>query len=435
MLREIPMFSIKYTLSINGVPAVDDGDYDELSAYTEEHLNGYISKFFDGSPAIHVETEVQLHKTGDPLVVDYHVGSHFRIPGEVPTLRFMFERIREAFEGEEAANYISLLSQMNPDQNALHATTSIELVNHEPDLASDNGQSGGSRPSPVSNKKSVMIPFLAGIGFLVLVIIGLMWVRKRRSSRAIEFDSADQLRLDEEDHSLTSAANEAEKGANGSSSFSTRPYGVDEETLRYLHTIREKYKEEDDSKSSKASTELEEVSLDDDCTEDAGTCLSLDDDYTEDAGTLEWSIDGCTVEATNTLTSAENSEETQALETLYASTRGQAPGRPPSQELEQIEESLSEHEDELSTDSVKSPGSEMDPISESQNSSNAGDSTRQIAEPEVEEEEETTNIATGTRIETEVPGAAAQESETNEDFDYLEDLNSSFDDEDLRSVA
>ena len=246
MERSIPVFTIRYTIKTPGTPAGDDGNYNELAIVTQEYLDEYFDAIFEASSAHHAFTTAKLRKTGDPLSVEFHVGSNFHIPGELPTISFMFERILEAFGGTGESTYLNELSEMS-GTNPFSETSGVEL------LTGNGLQSSG--PAKKAQNKSVMAPFLGGIGFLVLAIVGFFWLKQRRSQRGTGID---ELNLEEEDPSRN-------KGGIGNKSTAT-PYRTpvkapDETTLRYLYFVRERFHEESDIKSSKstnsANTSLE----------------------------------------------------------------------------------------------------------------------------------------------------------------------------------
>jgi hypothetical protein len=473
MEREIPLISIRYSVTSRSSPDVDDGNYNELAVVTAEYLDEHFTTLFEDSPAHHAFTTVRLHKTGEPLSVDIQVGSNFIIPGEVPTLPFMFEKIQQAFEGTQLLGYLEELSEMNSN-NPFSSTTSIELMTQLPDHISGNGPPSTKPRAPVAvaRKKSVMVPFLTGVGFLVLVIVGFLWVRKMRGDKDI--DSSHQASLDEEDQSRTMNANDEEKGFT-TAHYTTQVYGPDDETLRYLNSIRERYSKEDDAKSSR-STDLEDVSLDDDYSEEASIPDSIEDeDYMHTTETLSVSTDDRMLEQgpsqetdqieedlsdedephsskserpdteANDQETVDDSQQEQELETTEPAVgvAGQISERMDNKTLEEcpqentpetelntaLEEDISKNDIEVETDTTKN-GAEKERETEIEE---AG--CDDISNNDIEVETDTTKNNTEKERETEIEeaGNVTQKEDAKEEFNYLR-LDSSFD-EDLRSVT
>ena len=273
MVREIPLVHVRFSLPTRSTPEVEDGDYNELAVVTAAYLNEWFTNYFFTSPAHHAFTQVRLHKNLDPLTVSFQVGANFYIPGEVPTLPSMLERVQESFKEDEAVRFLSELGEMS-STNPFSYTVSFEVIRQLPDSATGNRPTSNNPSNPVSvEKKKVIFPLLAGVGFLILVTIGFLWVRKRR----VGVDDVRQLSLDQGDHSKDT--NDEESGF-PTADYKAQVHGPDDETLRYLNTIREKYKyaKEEDASQSKTSV-LEDISLgDDNVSEEASIAPSLIED-------------------------------------------------------------------------------------------------------------------------------------------------------------
>jgi len=258
--RYFPVFSLVFTFYNQDWKTTELGDYEELSVVTTEFLGGYFSDYFGGDePAQHYQTDASVQVLEDARKVDLHIRSSFIVPGDVPTVDLMMEVVENAFGGTSVRNYIAELKEMS-STNPYHHTKSVELVTHSPDGIAGNGSTSSRRSA--RKRKSVMIPFLVGLGFLVLVVLGLLWVRRRRDHQEV---IAGQIHIDGDGDSAFTGGERNDPIKPNTTTYSTRFYGTDNETLRYLNSIRSKYKYRDDenaSKQSGSSTELEEVSLD-----------------------------------------------------------------------------------------------------------------------------------------------------------------------------
>lgn len=231
MVREISPFKIAFSLSQPLYEEdLDDGDYAELSDNTQLHLTEYFRAYFEGEPADFYEATVRLQKTGDALVARFYVTTSFVIPGAVPTIANIYERMTDVFAGDEADSYVALLNGMGTG-NPFRKTNSIALINEVPIAISGNGQSG-SRPK-IAESKARLLPVIIGSSMLLFVIAGLFWVRQqiRRAQKELELDNGEG----QDEIPVTKPTNK--------------------ETQKYLETIKKQYRED------ASNTELEDVSL------------------------------------------------------------------------------------------------------------------------------------------------------------------------------
>lgn len=243
MDRSITPFKVAYALSGSlDEPDLDDGDYAELSDNTDLFLTQYFTEYFAEEPTEFREVEVLIQKTNDPLVVRYFVTASFAIPGNVPTMRNLFDRMDDAFSGEASRQFVSILNEMGSG-NPFRNTRSVALINDTPVSATGTGSSGGgSERSPVTSSLPKLISIILGAGVLALVVAGLVWVcRKVRGNNAEHVanagdDKRRELNVKKQPENLTSESR----------------------TIGYLQKIRNRYRDDGGSK-----TDLEEVSLDD----------------------------------------------------------------------------------------------------------------------------------------------------------------------------
>jgi hypothetical protein len=231
--REMPKFAIQYEVTSKrsaDIPVM--ADYNELSVVSEEFLDGAFTTVFEDIAVGHYGTAVYAVVNEDqPFTVDFRVTVEFVIPGEVPTIQFLIDRVREAFEQDVAIqNYIFDLNQMS-ETNPFSETVSISLVDNVEGGNINNGAvSGGPiKPPKVSDtstkpeKSSMLITLLAGIGSFVVVTVGVLWARNKG-----------YLRRD--DHLEKSAGDL-----------------IDEETEQYIDSVRKRYKDDDGFKDELTS--------------------------------------------------------------------------------------------------------------------------------------------------------------------------------------
>ncbi|KAG7358560.1 hypothetical protein IV203_015149 [Nitzschia inconspicua] len=248
--RDVPDFTISYVIPSSRKAEIPQAaDYNELSVVSEEFLDRMFGSVFEDLAVGHYGTAAYvMTNEGAPFLVSFRVTLDFTMPGEVPTVQFLINRVQEAFEGESSrATYLFDLNTMS-ETNPFSATTSFRLI-----AASGNsndgliGGPGTNKPPKVSTEDSgmmenrVMISLLAGIGILVLVLAGFLWAkghkkpkfaptRQSNSSSTLPFYNG-KLGIEDRDH-------ETER------SGSIEEYGADDETVQYLNSLRERYKDQ-----------------------------------------------------------------------------------------------------------------------------------------------------------------------------------------------
>lgn len=226
-----------------------EGDYNELSVVSEEFLDSIFRSVFEDLQVRHDVTRVFLKlDENEPFTVDFEVSLDFIIPSDIPTVGFLIDRIREAFERDaSSASYLFDLNEMS-ETNPFAAATSFNLVEHSAAPAagvnSEQGepQDGDSSASEDSTTKYVMIALIVVIGFLVLSALAFLWLRDHRSKS-----------LSEEDKNGI--------GAVSRRNSSRDEYNADEDTIRYLNTIRKRYRDEEEDQDKVARSAFEDVTL------------------------------------------------------------------------------------------------------------------------------------------------------------------------------
>jgi hypothetical protein len=451
MTRQIPVFSIQFTLpedagsptgSDNIIDEEDLPNYNELAIATTTHLDLYFSTLFGESPASYHASTARLHLTGDPLTVDLHVSATFDVPGQVPTLPFMFDRIRTAFEDPHIDSYYAVLHSMS-HTNPFQKTAAVTLINHIPNnVAGGHPNKPGSPDTEESSNNNVVIPFLAGLGCLALIIVGFVGFRKNQTSKEL-FDDDSAMLLEEGDGSVQTKARSADKAF--SDSTYSHPFGADDATIRYLESIRERYQEE----------ELEDVSLGGDSDEEdrpagdsdestvlmGGATASTSDYFVDRESKPEKGIaeDDSNIEQIGIETVlSDDSLETETPEMGVAEddlTAGQIEIKTVlSDGSLETETPVPESNDEDTTSDGRNLSEETSPGEPSTEFSDFEKNDEQKGDPQRSEGQETPQSAPASDA---VDGIESSESEKNKDatgkFEYL-DLNSSFD-EDLRSLG
>jgi len=246
--REIPSFSIKFEV---GETSSDDlpnlADYNELSDVSEEYLDNFFRSVFEDVPVRHAGTALfVMVSEDDSYTVDFRMTLEFIIPGQVPTINFLIDRLQDAFEKETSQAFfisdLSLMSETNPFSN----TVSYQVVSRPPVSAAEMGLGRGKQPqlgdSEHVGKSSILISLLAGMGCLVLVGAGIMW-RKKNSNGSAVSDSNQTFSLFDKTNNKSSSTSSRTSGV----------YGADEETTNYLNSIRKRYRDHDGSKKSFSS--------------------------------------------------------------------------------------------------------------------------------------------------------------------------------------
>lgn len=231
--RDVPPFTLEYTIDGKmGRSTPTEGDYNELSVVSEEFLDSVFRAVFEDLEVTHDATRVfVLLGNDEPFTVDFKARLDFVIPGEVPTVGFLIDRIRESFERDaSSASYLFDLNAMS-ETNPFSSTTSFRLVDRAIPSSLNDGEGGTSSKDSTtesSKKKYVLITVCASIGFLILLGILFLWRRQTPKLSTI---------------------NEMDNGA-----VSSRDeYDADEETMRYLNTIRKRYQDEEDHENSMRS--------------------------------------------------------------------------------------------------------------------------------------------------------------------------------------
>jgi hypothetical protein len=238
--RQVPKFSIHFTIDdpSSGNPP-NLADYNELSEVSEEYLDNFFRSVFEDIQVRHDGTILFVSVNDDnPFTVDFVVTLEFIIPGEVPTVNFLIDRLQEGLERDTSmAFFISDLSTMS-ETNPFSKTVSIEVVSRPPLSAAEMNGGGNSPLGNMSTQnKHIMISFLAGIGSVILVVAGFMWVRKTRFNKSPTSDSDQTFALFDKSNT------KGTPGGVGSSGV----YGADEETISYLNSIRKRYKDRDET--------------------------------------------------------------------------------------------------------------------------------------------------------------------------------------------
>lgn len=248
--REVPSFSIQFTVedSSSGKPP-NMADYNELSEVSEEYLDNFFRSVFEDVQVRHDGTILfVMVNEDDPFTVDFRMTLEFIIPGEVPTINFLLDRLQDGLERDTSqAFFISDLSTMS-DTNPFSKTVSFAIVSRPPMSAAEmsGGRDGENTPQVSSmenaNKQHILISFLAGMGCVVLVGAGLLWRKKKCNQNAVS-DSDQTLSLFDKSNGKGKSTNAKSDGV----------YGADEETMSYLNSIRKRYKDHDESDNPSAS--------------------------------------------------------------------------------------------------------------------------------------------------------------------------------------
>ena len=235
--RNIPTFALQYTGDAAMTRTTPQaGDYNELSVVTEEFLDSTFRSVFEDLLVRHDVTRVFLLLGDDePFTVDFKVSLDFLLPSEVPTVGFLIDRIREAFERDSSsASYLFDLNAMS-ETNPFSGTTSFSLIDRSAAAAADVNNEPGQSPKDVTTetttKNYIMISLMVVIGFFVLAAAAFLWVRSRRDK-----------------HRTTEAQIDIGSGIHQRSS--NDEYNADAETMRYLNTIRKRYRDEEDVRTA-----------------------------------------------------------------------------------------------------------------------------------------------------------------------------------------
>jgi hypothetical protein len=248
--RNVPEFAISYVIDRSRrAETPQEADYNELAVVNEEFLDRmFVSIFEDLAVGHHGTAAYALINEDSPFLVNFRVILEFAVPGEIPTVQFLIDRVQESFERDASrTTYLFDLSTMS-ETNPFSATTSFSLITGLGDT--NNGIDGrpGSNKLPevstengVMTKKNVMITFLSGLGFLILILVGFLWVR---GNKKLKFrppkrsGSAATLPFYNGKLGIDSRGDETER------STDSTEYGADVETVQYLNALRERYKDQ-----------------------------------------------------------------------------------------------------------------------------------------------------------------------------------------------
>lgn len=245
--RDIPSFSVRFNIEDSStLPNL--ADFNELSQVSEEYLDKFFGSVFEDLKVMHDDTSLYLMASeGDSFVVEFKLSLAFVIPGEVPTINFLIDHLRDAFEKEtSAAFYLADLTEMS-ETNPFSKTVSYEVLSYPPVSAAEMDRTTGG-PSQIGGieilgSNYMLVSLLAGAGFVVLIGTGMMW-KKQKSKRAIS-DSNEAFSLFDKSN---------KKGSSG-------VYGADDDTMNYLNSIRKRYKDNGGNSSSDSVSSDENLAI------------------------------------------------------------------------------------------------------------------------------------------------------------------------------
>mmetsp|Transcript_9648 Transcript_9648/g.23387 ORF Transcript_9648/g.23387 Transcript_9648/m.23387 type:complete len:431 (+) Transcript_9648:159-1451(+) len=238
--RELPSLEIQFNIDPSSGSATPNlADYNELSEVSEEYLDSFLSSAFEDVPVNHRGTGVfVMVNEDDPFTVDFKITLEFVIPGEVPTINFLIDILREGLETETSqAFFISKLETMS-ETNPFSETASFEVVSRPPvsvaEMVTGAGETKHTQIDSVDSKSKshVLASVLAGMGCVVLVGVGMLWKKKKPNDSAPAVPG--------QGFSLFDKSNK-----NGESPNSTCSFGADEATMNYLKSLRTKYFDND----------------------------------------------------------------------------------------------------------------------------------------------------------------------------------------------
>ena len=271
------MYAIRYIVKSDRAP--NAGDYNELAIVTTEFLDRKFAACFQATPAKHAFTTIESYRIREPLVVEFHASSHFYIPGEVPLMSYMYEKLEQQFDAQSQAQdeYMNDLSGMS-DTNPFSTAERIEIIDNRPPSGVANLRSGNSDEQ--KKRTLILVPVVVTVALFVLGLAFCLIFRRRNDDakagegdddnafgdKGVETDNSsnEEGYIEEGTHTVEAPAMLNPNG--------TQYYGDDPETVRYLNSIRESGLEE--ASKSSCSEALEEVSLDD---------VSIEDDCSEES--------------------------------------------------------------------------------------------------------------------------------------------------------
>lgn len=177
----------------------------------------------------------------NPFTVDLVVTLEFIIPGSVPTINFLIDRLQDGLERETSMAFfvsdLSTMSRTNPFSN----TVSIEVISRPAITEAEILGEDDVNPSSGSNSNKnmhILASFFAGMGCVILVVAGLVFVRKMKKNK-------DDVSKSGQTFALFDKAKDSKSNPDAIESGSSGIYGADEETTSYLNSIRKRYKDID----------------------------------------------------------------------------------------------------------------------------------------------------------------------------------------------
>lgn len=263
--REVPSFSIQFNVENSSSSSAPNlADYNELTDVSEGYLDNFFRSVFEDIQVRHEGTVLFLMVSeDDPYTVDFRMTLEFIIPGEVPTINFLIDRLQDAFERDTSqAFFIADLSSMS-DTNPFSKTVSFEVVSRPPVSAAEMNGGGGGKPQDDSieqvGKSKILVSLLVGMGCVVVVGAALMW-RKKKSDMNASSDSNQTFSLFDKT-----------KKKNIPDSKTSGIYGADEETTNYLNSLRNRYRDHDSGETSSCASNdrniaaVEQTEFEDEC--------------------------------------------------------------------------------------------------------------------------------------------------------------------------
>jgi len=239
--RQIPKFSIHFTVEKTDNPP-NMADYNELSEVSEAYLDDFFRSVFEDLEVRHDGTVLFVSVNEEnPFTVDLVVTLEFIIPGSVPTINFLIDRLQDGLERETSMAFfvsdLSTMSRTNPFSN----TVSIEVISRPAITEAEILGEDDDNPSSGSNSNKnmhILASFFAGMGCVILVVAGLAFVRKMKRNKDDVSKSGQTFALFDKSKDSKSNPDAIESGSSGI-------YGADEETTSYLNSIRKRYKDID----------------------------------------------------------------------------------------------------------------------------------------------------------------------------------------------
>jgi hypothetical protein len=443
------MYAIRYIVKSDRTP--NAGDYNELAIVTTEFLDENFAAVYQATPAKHAFTTVESYKIREPLVIEFHISSHFYIPGEVPLISYMYEKLEQQFDAHSQAQdkYMNELSAMS-DTNPFSKVERIEIIDNRPRNGGPNLRSGNSDEQ--KKRTLILVPVVLIVTFFVLGIAFCLLFRRRKNYAKAGNDDDTYFRNGMETDNSSHEEGTIEEGThtlevpamlnpNG-----TQYYGDDPETVRYLNSIRESGLEE----ASKLScTEaLEEVSLDDVSIEDDSSQESEESEESEESADLMVDASSVAANEDHPSMASDDAEESSNIENREILSRndveevlggksrhaveGNAPLLPHSEISEEATCVQNASDDDATGEAEQNKNDACNVVSEHielQDEEASQGNGEGVAEPA-----STSNAAETTAVLPPNDRLTESFSKNDQDeFNYLQ-LDSSFE-EDLRSVA